>query len=678
MIKFFTRSLKNRLLLSFLIIGLLPFILLLAYTFLLSERQIVEKTLDEQFSRAGIMLNLIDNHLQTLQKDASFVASLDMMDDILADDIDKRISRLLTKKALDYDADVSMSVVNNGMQIIASSQKNLLLKPFSLSAALHAKQGKFILNESIYFYSQIYASFDAQKSIGYLILEYNLNNLKTYLTKQEGIHTYLENPKTSLRIGDSVKLHFSPKHIKGSAITDAHQIVYLKSQKMLPDFYLVYALNKDIALKFLYEFIKFMLYISVFILLLIIFIALKYSKGIFQPIEKLTEATREITKNQDYSLSLEVDSQDEIATLTYSFNDMIHTTSTALESLEEENRLRLKRFVQLIEVFNTIILTQSEEECIEVSMREIKKLTQRDDLEFHTRQEPNSIDIYVTDFEKNEKSYFGSISLSLENIEDKNERDFYNSIASMITLQLDRIGLISRTMAASKAKSAFISNMSHELRTPLNAIIGFSQFLITYEDLTDDQQDTVGNIESSAQYLLSMINEILDIAKIEAGKMEAHIEEVNIKAIINATFTMLEPLANDKNLAFELVTKNLQDEIFKTDPKMFQQITLNLLSNAIKFTEKGFVKLEIYDDAQNLYVKVSDSGIGISQEDIERLFSDFTQVESVMQKKHKGTGLGLSLSKKMAHILGGDVTLKSQGVGEGSSSFFILKKSLLL
>ncbi len=674
MTKFFTHSLKHKLLFSFLLIGLLPFILLLAYTFLLSERQIVEKTLEEQFSRAGVMLHLIENHLQTLQKDASFVASLDMMDDILADDIDKRISRLLTKKALDYDADVTISVVNNSMQIIASSQANLLLKPFSLRRKLHAKQGKFIVEKSIYFYTQIYASFDAKKSIGYLILKYNLNNLRTYLTAQEGLHTYLENQKTSLRIGDSVKLHFLPKGIKGSAITDAHQIVYLKSKKMLPDFYLIYALNKDVALKFLYEFIGFMLYISVFILLLIIFIALKYSKGIFQPIEKLTEATREITKNQDYSLALEVDSQDEIATLTQSFNDMIHTTSAALKSLEEENRLRLKRFVQLIEVFNTIILTQSEEECIEVSMREIKKLTQRDDLEFSTREEPNTIDIYVTDFEKNEKRYFGSISLSLESIEDKNERDFYNSIAVMITLQLERIRLISRTMAASQAKSAFISNMSHELRTPLNAIIGFSQFLITYEELTEDQQDTVANIESSAQYLLGMINEILDIAKIEAGKMEAHIEECNVEELAHSTYTMLQPLADEKGLEFTLHIENLQEKSLQTDPKMFQQITLNLISNAIKFTKEGFIDFELTDDAENLYVKVSDSGIGISQEDLARLFSDFTQVEGVMQKKHKGTGLGLSLSKKMANILGGDVTLKSEGVGKGSTALFILKK----
>ena len=164
----------------------------------------------------------------------------------------------------------------------------------------------------------------------------------------------------------------------------------------------------------------------------------------------------------------------------------------------------------------------------------------------------------------------------------------------MIMLQLDRIGLISRTLAVSQAKSAFISNMSHELRTPLNAIIGFSQFMIAYEDLTEDQQDTVGNIESSAHYLLGMINEILDIAKIEAGKMEAHKESVNLQEITQNSYNMLKPLADEKNLDFKLVTEKFSQNLVYTDAKMFQQIITNLLSNALKFTEKGSIVLELY------------------------------------------------------------------------------------
>ena len=215
--------------------------------------------------------------------------------------------------------------------------------------------------------------------------------------------------------------------------------------------------------------------------------------------------------------------------------------------------------------------------------------------------------------------------------------------------------------------------MSHELRTPLNSIIGFSQLLIMYEDLTEDQQDTVGNIESSAQYLLNMINEILDIGKIEARKMDVYLEPVNLLKIIHGSYNMLQPLADDKNLKFELITDNCALTNLETDPKLFQQITLNLLSNAIKFTNEGSIKLEMFNDEEYLYVKVTDSGIGIEKDDLAQLFNDFTQVKNVMQKRHKGTGLGLSLSKKMANLLGGDVELRSDGLGLGAVSLFSIK-----
>ena len=225
-------------------------------------------------------------------------------------------------------------------------------------------------------------------------------------------------------------------------------------------------------------------------------------------------------------------------------------------------------------------------------------------------------------------------------------------------------------MAASRSKSAFISNMSHELRTPLNAIIGFTQYLIEYEDLSEEQYDIVASIESSAQYLLNMINDILDIAKIEAGKMEAKIEDVKIVSLVKSIVEMLKQLAEQKGVELKFYTDISEDTIVKTDSKMFKQIVVNLVSNAIKFTEKGYIEIKLYFDQDKLYVKVKDTGIGISKENLSKLFSDFTQVENVMQKKHKGTGLGLSLSKKMAHILGGDVLLDSEGEGKGSTAVF--------
>ena len=673
MFDFLKTSLRNRLLSIFIAIGFLPFFTFLIYTLFLSETKIVNKIVVEQLERTKVVVKLINNHINSLQKEVNFLSSLDLMDDLLAEDIDKRISRLLTQKYDDLNLDISFSVIGLDSTIVASSNKEILQKKQDIQKFNNAESGIFLQNNELFIFSKIEASFDENTKLGFLVLRYNLENLDLYLTHQENIHSYIINPKTNFTMGEdiSIDLDYTTKSI----INDDYVVVYEKLPLALKDLYVVYAVDKGVALEFLYDFIKFMLYMSLVIFILIIYISIKQSKEIIKPVLELTAITDNIIRTKNYSSRLELTSQDEIATLTHSFNNMLQTTSSALSDLEEENRLRLQRFTQLIEVFNTIIQTKDESECMEVSIREIKKLTTKENLYFIKNKSTNHtqkyIDLFVSDFENDEKIYFGSIELGIDNFEDKNEQNFYNSIASMITLQLDRIRLIQRTMSASLAKSAFISNMSHELRTPLNAIIGFSQYMITYEELNEDQIDTVGSIESSAQYLLSMINEILDIAKIEAGKMEAYKEMVDIQSLLQSSYDMLSPLASDKDLEFNFNYDNFEQKEYFTDPKMFKQIVINLISNAIKFTQKGSINIELYNNEENLYVSVKDTGVGISQGDIKQLFNDFTQLENVMQKQHKGTGLGLSLSKKMAKILGGDIEIKSDGVGFGTESLFV-------
>ena len=675
MFNFLKTSLRNRLLSIFIAIGFLPFFAFVTYLLFLSETKILNKIVLEQLSRAKEVVKLIDVHINSLGKEVKFLSSLDLMDDILADDIDKRISRLLTQKHDDLNLDLTFMLVNLNSNIIASSDENLLQKRYDIKN-LSTNKGIYVKNKNLYIYSEVKASFDNKTKLGFLILKYNLDNLDLYLTHQNSIHSYIINQKTALMIGDNMSINIDFTKNTNHAISGKHVIVHTELSSALKEWHIVYAVDKSVALEFLYDFLSFIISMSVIIFILVIYISLKQSRAIVKPIEELTAITDDIITSKNYSKRVESDSKDEIATLTLSFNNMLQTTSSALSDLEEENRLRLKRFTQLIELFNTIIQTKSEDECIEVSIEEIRKLTNKDNLFFtkEVNHKQKYTDIFVTDFQNDEKIYFGSIELGIENFKDKNEKDFYSSISSMITLQLDRIRLIERTMLASKAKSAFISNMSHELRTPLNAIIGFAQFMLAYEELSEDQQDTVGNIESSAQYLLSMINEILDIAKIEAGKMQAHIESVDILELLQNSYNMLSPLASDKNLDFKFIYDKFEQKSYDTDPKMFQQIVINLTSNAIKFTEKGSVVIELYNDENNLFVSVKDTGIGIAQDDIKQLFNDFTQVENVMQKKHKGTGLGLSLSRKMANILGGDIELTSDGVGFGTQSLFLLNK----
>jgi len=662
-------SLRNKFLVGFVLVGLLPFVILLSYTIFLSETKIVNKIVDEQLFRSNNVIQLIENQMILLKQEVAFISSLDVMDDILADDIDKRISILLSKKTTDFSIDMSLMVLNRDATIIASSSKELLLQQFFLSAAL--AETSFIDNGYIYISSKIYASFDKTKEIGYLVLKYKLQNLDSYLTHRKGIHSYIFSLENGVHFGDKVELKFDISK-KKSAITDKHVIVYKSLKGRLKGYYLVYAVDKEIALKFLYDFTRFMMYVAVVVFILIIFIAVKYSRGIVKPIEDLTNATRNIIRNQDYTSTIEIHSKDEIATLSFAFNEMLETTKNALKSLEDENKLRVQRFTQLIEVFNKIIQTENEEKCISTSKSEIQKITQREDLHFSRKRNQDGIAIYVTDFSKNEKVYFGTISLKHEEFEDLYEKQFYHSIAAMISLQLDHIRLIEQTKNASNAKSTFISTMSHELRTPLNSIIGATQFLLSYEAMSDTQQDSVATIESSAHYLLGMINEILDIAKIEAGVMEVKKESVAIQELLQNSYTILQPLADDKDLALELDLGKLSEKMIETDGHLLQQIVINLLSNAIKFTQEGSVKILAYTQDNTLFIKVIDSGVGIEKKSMQKLFHAFSQVDNVMQKKHKGTGLGLALSQKMAQLLDGDVSLESEGLNTGVTATLYL------
>jgi signal transduction histidine kinase len=217
---------------------------------------------------------------------------------------------------------------------------------------------------------------------------------------------------------------------------------------------------------------------------------------------------------------------------------------------------------------------------------------------------------------------------------------------------------------ASSAKSAFLANMSHELRTPMNAIIGYSEMLL--EDASATNQDLFANdllkIHSSAIHLLSLINEILDLSKIEAGKMEIFLEDIDLPVVISEITNTVQPII-EKN-ANKLVIDCCQMlPKIKTDAIKLQQILLNLLSNAGKFTHGGEIKftvsLENDREIKWIVFNVSDTGIGMSKEQVDKVFDAFTQADNSTTRKYGGTGLGLTISKKFCEMLGGDISIES-------------------
>ena len=223
---------------------------------------------------------------------------------------------------------------------------------------------------------------------------------------------------------------------------------------------------------------------------------------------------------------------------------------------------------------------------------------------------------------------------------------------------------------ADEAKDRFLAGMSHELRTPLNAIIGFTGTLMMKlpGPLTADQERQLGIVESSARHLLSLINDLLDLTKIESGKVEISLQPTSCAEVIDELTAALRPLAVQKGLAFEV---RLPDPplVVETDRRAMSQILINLVGNAIKYTERGRVTVQCAVTnalgRPTVEIEVADTGIGMREEDHARLFQAFTQLDASSSKRYEGTGLGLHLSGRLAELIGASIRFESK-FGEGS------------
>lgn len=226
-----------------------------------------------------------------------------------------------------------------------------------------------------------------------------------------------------------------------------------------------------------------------------------------------------------------------------------------------------------------------------------------------------------------------------------------------------------RIEEANRLKSEFLANMSHELRTPLNGIIGFSEFLIDEKPgpLNNKQREYLNDILTSGMHLLQLINDVLDLAKIESGKMSLFLEIFSPKQAIEEVISVLRPIAEKKNITMEIDISS-RINVIKLDLQKFKQVLYNLISNAIKFTDnKQAIVISLFlSDNNYIKLKVIDNGIGIKKEDFGRLFVEFQQLDSGASRHYEGTGLGLALTKKLVELQSGTISVESE-IGKGST-----------
>jgi signal transduction histidine kinase len=252
-------------------------------------------------------------------------------------------------------------------------------------------------------------------------------------------------------------------------------------------------------------------------------------------------------------------------------------------------------------------------------------------------------------------------------------RDELGALAANVNRMSQHLGELYRALeAASEHKSAFLASMSHELRTPLNAILGYAELLVDgiYGQLPERPRGVLDRIQNNGKHLLALINDVLDLAKIEAGQLTLTLEDYSVPEVVKSVVTATEPLATSKGLKF---TAALPEGLPMAhgDARRVSQVLLNLVGNAIKFTDKGEVEIRAIVDKGQFVLTVRDTGPGIADADQERIFGEFQQIDNSNTRKKGGTGLGLAISKRMVEMQGGTISVDSV-LGQGSTFRVVL------
>lgn len=533
-------------------------IALLAYVWGHESDLILKKEQDILHVRSITMANALNTHLNSLEKEIHFLSHLELMDDIVARDMDRRITSILEQKADDLGEGITLFIIAADGTVPASSQSSQINTIFDkahvIADATRNGKSHIFMEENLYFFAPIYGSFYTQEFLGYLVMSYPSKNFALQLKTDQNLYRWLTPPRSASIVYKNNNSVFD---------TDAylHDSITLKG--VLEGWVLHYAMPKNEVLAILYHFQTLFLGAFAIGLVLIAFLVWIIVLHIVKPLRALSDTARKIALTGDYTQTVEETGSDEVGMMAHSFNALMSTTRISME----------------------------------------------------------------------------------------------------------RIEVLGKTQAALEAKSAFLSAMSHELRTPLGSILSLAQYQMTQPNTPDPIGETLGKIENSAYHLLGVINNILDFAKVESGKIKPHITSCDPVALIEDALDLVSPLAEDKGLQIITAFEPFEARLM-SDPRLFRQVVINLLSNAIKYTEHGLIEVALRYRDGVFILDIKDSGRGIAHEALQNVFDEFYQVRSEDQNEFEGSGLGLAISKRIALLLRGDLFIASEGTGKGTVASF--------
>ena len=444
-------------------------------------------------------------------------------------------------------------------------------------------------------------------------------------------------------------------------------------------------------------------------------VALLITRGITKPVHQLANALGRVAKG-DLSQSIAIKSNDEIGALSSSFNRMVDDLKRLEWSREQdEQALRAAKDYanNIIESMNDMLLviapgdrivTANHTACSLLGYREEELVGQPISLLFHEesplQDSPTSQTLSKSTVLRHLRRD-GAISNMEELLRSKNGdtipvlisgavmRGNDSQISGIVCVAHDiterkqseaalvkSLAAVESAKLADRTKSEFMANMSHEIRTPLNAILGFARRLFR-SPLAEQEKKQTGYIVEAGEMLLVLINQVLDISKIEAGKIELHIKEIDLYALINDSVAMIRSLADEKQLIVNSQIDASVPRKVRGDVVQLRHVLVNLLGNAVKFTEFGGIDLRAQLEQQSeetltVRIEVSDTGIGIPSDRFETIFGAFVQVDSSTTREQNGTGLGLSIARQLARLMGGDILVQST-LGEGSIFSFTVE-----